>query len=183
MMGLSVVKSASKSASLQPVRMLAAGAASFIRSTTLTTRIFRLRQVSPQDRHGGQGLQRRHVAAQAITTSGSPPWSLLAQSQMPMPSVQCAHGRVHGQPLRQRVLAGHHDVDVVAAAQAVVHHRQQAVGIRRQVDADDVGLLVDHVVDEAGVLVGEAVVVLPPDVRGQQVVERGDLRAATAVPA
>ncbi len=25
---------------------------------------------------------------QAITTSGSPPWSLLAQSQMPMPRVQ-----------------------------------------------------------------------------------------------
>ena len=29
-------------------------------------------------------------------------------------------------------------------------------------------------VDEAGVLVGEAVVVLPPDVGGEQVVERSD---------
>jgi hypothetical protein len=47
-------------------------------------------------------------------------------------------------------------------------------GVRRQVDADDLGLLVDDVVDEAGVLVAEAVVVLPPDVRGEQVVERGD---------
>ena len=26
---------------------------------------------------------------QAITTSGSAPWSLLAHGQMPMPSVQC----------------------------------------------------------------------------------------------
>ena len=26
---------------------------------------------------------------QAMTTSGSPPWSLLAHGQMPMPSVQC----------------------------------------------------------------------------------------------
>src|SRR3546814_7060208 len=43
-----------------------------------------------------------------------------------------------------------------------------------QVDPDDLGLLVHDVVDEAGVLVGEAVVVLAPHVRGQQVVERGD---------
>ena len=37
-----------------------------------------------------------------------------------------------------------------------------------------VGLLVDHVVDEARVLVGEAVVVLSPDMAGEQVVQRGD---------
>ena len=30
-----------------------------------------------------------HRPQQAITTSGSPPWSLLAHSQMPMPAVQC----------------------------------------------------------------------------------------------
>jgi hypothetical protein len=58
----------------------------------------------------------------------------------------------------------------------VVGHRQQRVGVGRQVDADDLGLLVDHVVDEARVLVAEAVVVLPPDVRGEQVVQRGDRR-------
>ena len=81
---------------------------------------------------------------------------------------------VHRQPLRRRLLAGDDDVDVVAAAQAVVGHRQQAVGVGRQVDADDLGLLVDDVVDEAGVLMAEAVVVLPPDVRAEEVVERGD---------
>ena len=31
-------------------------------------------------------------------------------------------GGVHRQPLRRRVLARHHHVDVMAAAQAVVHH-------------------------------------------------------------
>jgi hypothetical protein len=46
--------------------------------------------------------------------------------------------------------------------------------VGREVDADDLGLLVDDVVDEARVLVGEAVVVLPPDVRAEQVVEGGD---------
>ena len=72
------------------------------------------------------------------------------------------------------LLAGHDHVDVVAAPQAVVGDAQQRVGVRRQVDADHLGLLVDHVVDEARVLVAEAVVVLPPDVRGEQVVQRGD---------
>ena len=63
----------------------------------------------------------------------------------------------------------------MSAAQAVIDHRQQAVGIRWQIDAHDLGLLVDDVVDKSGVLMGEAVVVLAPDVRGQQVVQRGDL--------
>ena len=73
------------------------------------------------------------------------------------------------------MFARDHDVDVMAAAQAVVHHRQQAVGIRRKVNAHHLGLLVHDVVDETGILVGEAVVILPPDMRGQQVVQRGDL--------
>ena len=101
---------------------------------------------------------------------------------MPIPAVQCLTACVHRQPLRRRVLAGDDDVDVVPAPQAVVHHREQGVGVGRQVDADDLGLLVDHVVDEAGVLVGEAVVVLPPDVRGQQDVQRGDRPPPGDVP-
>ena len=70
------------------------------------------------------------------------------------------------------LLPGHDHVHVVAAAQAMVRHRQQAIGVGRQVNPYDFGLLVDHMVDETGVLVGEAVVVLAPYVRGQQVVER-----------
>jgi hypothetical protein len=58
----------------------------------------------------------------------------------------------------------------------MVGNRQQSVGVRRQVHPDDLGLLVDHVVDEPGILVGESVVVLPPHMRGQQVVQRGDRR-------
>jgi hypothetical protein len=51
---------------------------------------------------------------------------------------------------------------------------QERVRVRREVHADDLGLLVHDVVDEAGILVGEAVVVLAPDVRAEQVVEGGD---------
>ncbi len=72
-------------------------------------------------------------------------------------------GGVHVQPLQRRLFARDDHVDVIAAAQAMVGHGQKRVGIRRQINADDFGLLVDHVIDEAGVLVAEAVVVLPPD--------------------
>ena len=34
--------------------------------------------------------------------------------------------------------------------------------------------LFDHVIDEAGILMAEAVVILPPDVRGQQIIQRRD---------
>jgi hypothetical protein len=74
------------------------------------------------------------------------------------------HRLIHGQPLRLRLLAGHDHVHVVVGAQAVVERAQQGVGVRRQVDADHLRLLVDHVVDEARVLMREAVVVLAPDV-------------------
>jgi hypothetical protein len=74
-------------------------------------------------------------------------------------------GGVHVEPLRAWLFAGDDHVDVVAAAQAVVSDRQERVGIGRQVDADDLGLFVDDVIDEARVLVAEAVMVLTPDVR------------------
>ena len=90
--------------------------------------------------------------------------------------------RLGVQPVERRLLPGHDDVDVVGARQAVLHGGEQRVGVRRQVDADDLGPLVDHVVDEAGVLVGEPVVVLAPDVRGEQVVERRDGRAPLDLP-
>ena len=84
-----------------------------------------------------------------------------------------ADGGGHLEPLPRRLLAGNDDVDVVAAAQAVIDDREQRIGVRWQVDADDVGFLVRHVVDEAGILVGKAVVVLAPDMRSQQVGQRG----------
>ena len=51
---------------------------------------------------------------------------------------------------------------------------EQCIGIGRKIDADDIGLLVDDEIDEAGILMAEAVMVLPPDMRRQQIVERGD---------
>ena len=72
--------------------------------------------------------------------------------------------------VRSWVFARDDYVDVMTAAQAMVHYRQQAVGIRWKVNTYDLGLLIDDVVDETWVLVRESVVILAPDMRGQQVV-------------
>src|SRR5690349_9304434 len=138
-------------------------------------------QVVAEQVGGGEHLQRRYVAGGrqyhvglAVVVAGPVP-----DAQSPR-AVQC--GVVHVQPGGRGLLAGDDDVDVVAAAQAVVGHGQQGVRVRWQVHPDHLGLLVHHVVDEAGILVGEAVVVLPPHVRGQQVVERRDRLAPGQVP-
>src|SRR5260370_36870987 len=70
----------------------------------------------------------------------------------------------HIEPLQCRLLSSNDNVDVVSAAGAVISYPKKGVGIRRQVHADYICLLVHNVVDEARVLVGEAVVVLAPDV-------------------
>ena len=161
----------------QAVRMLAAGLQSH-QVDDVDDADPQLRQMLAQDRDSGEDLERRrvpaarhhHVGLAALVVAG------------PGPDAD-AFGAMddrllHGQPLRQGVLAGDHDVDVVPAAQAVVEDREQAVGVGREIDANDVGLLVDDVVDEAGILVRETVVILLPDVGGEQIVQRRDLPAA-----
>src|SRR5439155_6437523 len=83
-------------------------------------------------------------------------------------------GGIHVEPLGLLLFAGYNHIDIVAAAQAVVGDREQGVSIRRQINANDVGFLVHDYVDEARVLMTEAVVVLPPDMGGEQVIERGN---------
>ena len=160
----------------QPVRMLAGGL-QLHQIDDIDHPDLQIGQMLAKDRNRGQDLQRRRVAAAGhhhvrlgvLVVAG------------PLPDADAFRAmhdrRVHRQPLRQRVLAGDHHVDVVPAAQAVIEDRQQAVGIGRQVDAHDVGLLVDDVVEEAGILVREAVVILLPDMGGEQIVQRRDLPA------
>src|SRR5204862_3710831 len=90
--------------------------------------------------------------------------------------------RIHIQPLRGGLLANHDYVDVIAAAQAMVSDGEERVRIRRQVDSDDLGLLVHDMIDEAGILMTEPVVVLPPDMGGEQVIQRSDWPAPRDVP-
>ena len=85
-----------------------------------------------------------------------------------------SNGRVHIEPLQLGLFAGDNYVYVVPTAQTMIRHRKQRVGVRRQVDAHNVGLLIHHEIDEPGILVREAVVILPPNVRSQKVIQRGD---------
>ncbi len=148
MTGLSLVKSSSKSRVAQPVRVLGLRLQPH-QVDHVDHPDLQLRQVLAQDRDRRERLQRRHVAAAGHDHVGRD--ALVVAGPLPDADALGAmlDRGVHREPLRRRVLARDHDVDVVAAAQAVVHDRQQAVGVRRQVDPDDLGLLVDHVVDEA----------------------------------
>ncbi len=141
-----------------------------MRSTTFTTRIFSSGRCSRIIETAASVSSVGTSPQQAMTTSGA---NVLVVAG-PLPDADSLgavlDGGIHRQPLRRRVFARDHDVDIMAAAQAVVHHRKQAVRIRRKVDAHDLGLLVHDVVDETGVLVGEAVVILAPDMRGQKIV-------------
>ena len=131
-------------------------------------------QVFAQQSSRGKRLERRHVAG-----TGEHYIGLAAKiGRRPLPDADAGaamlDGGVHIEPLRCRLLAGDDHIDHVAAAQTVIRDTQQRVCIGRQIDADDLRLLVDDVIDEAGVLMAEAVMVLAPDMRGQQIVERGD---------
>ena len=59
---------------------------------------------------------------------------------------------------------------------------EQGIGVRRKINAHDIGLLVGDKIDEARILVAEAVVILLPDVRGQEVVQRRDRPPPWDVP-
>jgi hypothetical protein len=96
--------------------------------------------------------------------------SLIVARPFPDPQALGAmlDGGVHVQVLQVILLVADDDINIVMAAQAVIGGGQQAVDIRRQVDASDMGILVHHHVQESGILVGEAVVVLAPHGGGDE---------------
>ena len=49
----------------------------------------------------------------------------------------------------------------------MVGNPEQGVCVGWKIDSDDIGLLVGDQIDEAGVLMAEAVVILAPDMRGE----------------
>lgn len=82
---------------------------------------------------------------------------------------------LHGEELEVLLFVGHDDVDVVGAAEAVVHCGEQTVGVRWEVDAYNFRALVCDNVQEAGILMSKAVVILSPDCGCEEDVERSNL--------
>jgi hypothetical protein len=74
---------------------------------------------------------------------------------------------LHIEKLKVFLLVGDDDVDVVGASQAVVTDREQAIRIRWQIDSNDFWALVRDNIEEARVLMGETIVILPPDSRSK----------------
>ena len=109
-----------------------------------------------EERRRGDCLAVGMSPAHPRTTSGSPSTSFEAHSQIPIP--RAVHdGVFNREVLEAGLLAGHDHIDVVPAPEAVVGDGEQRVRVRRQVDADDLRLLIHDVVDEARVLVREPV--------------------------
>ncbi len=131
----------------------------------MTTRILKLGQRLSQQIDRGQGFERRHVAGASHHNVGLKAFGF---GTGPRPysnaGVAVGSGLLHGQPLRGGLLAGNDHVDAIIGPKTMVGNPEQRIGIGRKIDANDVGLLVDHEIDETGILMAEAVVVLSPDV-------------------
>ena len=82
---------------------------------------------------------------------------------------------VHVHVLQMHLLVGDDHVDVILAAQTMIGHGQERVDVRWKINSGYVGALVHHHIEKPGILVSEAVVILTPDGRGDQQVQRGDL--------
>src|SRR5262249_1693197 len=113
-------------------------------------------RVSSKEVDGGKSLQRRHVTAAGHDDIG------LAAPVIagPLPDAESSFAvldrLVHRQPLRSRLLARNDDVDVVPTAQTMIGDGQQAIGVRREIDADDLGFLVGDVVEEPRILIARS---------------------------
>jgi hypothetical protein len=138
------------------------------------------RCIRAQPRRGCEHLECRHVAGGREHDIG-----LAVVVARPLPDRRAARAVLRRgrevEPLQLGLLVDDDEVDVVATAQAVVGDREQAVRIGRQVDARDAALLRRDRVHEARALMREAVVVVAPARRRQEIVERRHRRAPRQV--
>ncbi len=87
-----------------------------------------------------------------------------------MPCAAMLDRRVHVQPLRLGLLTRDDYIDAVPALQTVIGDIEQGVGIGRKIDPHRVGLFIHDMIDESGILMAEAVVILAPDMGGEQII-------------
>src|SRR6202521_3904616 len=142
MTGLSVVNSASKLWSVSPCGCSSCGCR-VIKSTTLTTRILRSGTWWRRQIDRSQGFERRHVAGAGHHHIGLRAAVVAGPFPDADPSIAMLDRGIDVEPLRRGLLAGDDHVDPVPAPQAVVGDPEQGIGVRRQIDPNDVGLFAD----------------------------------------
>src|SRR6185437_12591016 len=131
----------------------------------------------PENGNSGQRLKRGNVARTGhddiriaiLIVAGPGPYANAFGAML--------HGGIHAQPLGGGMFSGNDHIDVMSTAQTMVHDRKQTIGIRWQINSDNLRLFVDDVVDKTRILMSEAVVVLPPHMRSEQVIERRESSA------
>ena len=125
MTGLSAVNSVSKSRSERPCGCSCRGWSAH-QVDDVDDADLQVGQVLAEEVDGGQRLQRRHVAGAGHDDVGL----AAVVVARPVPDADaaraCRSASSIVEPVRRRLLAGDDDVDVVAAAQAVVGDREQA---------------------------------------------------------
>src|SRR6185437_4337803 len=75
------------------------------------------------------------------------------------------------------LLIGDNDVHIIAGTQAMVRDAEQAICVGRQVYADYIGALIGDYIQKSRILMGKAVVVLPPDQRSNKNIDGRDRSA------
>ena len=176
MIGLSVVKRLSKSRSDRPCGCSVVGR-ELEEVDDVDEADLQVREELAQHDDGRERFLRRDVAGAGHHDVGLDAF-IVARLPPDADALRAVgDGLVHVHVLQVLLLVADDDVDVVRALEAVVGDAEQRVDVGREVDAADVGALVHDDVEETGVLVREAVVVLPPDGRRDQQVERRDRRA------
>ena len=123
---------------------------------------FEIGQMLVKDGNGGERFQRGDITAAGHhhVRIGA----LIVTRPLPDADTLCAVGNRsgHGQPLRRGMFPCNDHVDVMATPQAVIHHGEEAVRIRRQINPHHPSLFVDDMINEAGVLMRESIVILSP---------------------
>src|SRR5581483_2606410 len=104
---------------------------------------FQVREVAAEVVNGGKRFEGGDVAATGHHDIGFH----AAIGAGPLPDTDAGgamlDGRIHIEVLQGGLFARDDDVDIIPAAQAMIHDREQGVRVGRQVYADDVGLFVD----------------------------------------
>jgi len=126
---------------------------------------------------GSQRLLRRYIASRSHNEVGLT--ALVVAGPIPDADALRAMGNrcIHIQVLQVQLFVGNDHIDVVLAAKTMIGYRQKAIGIWRKIDTRYCSALVENHVQKTGVLVRKAVVILPPNRRRDQQIQRSDLLA------